>query len=65
MGKIIISESQFNDLIYSKLNLLTEASKLKILTDKEGLEPTQAELLDKLCTLFPYTTLFRYRKSVV
>ena len=49
MGKIIISESQFNDLIYSKLNLLTEASKLKILTDKEGLEPTQAELLDKLC----------------
>lgn len=49
MRKIIISESQFNDLIYSKLNLLTEASKLKILTDKEGLEPTQAELLDKLC----------------
>ena len=67
MGKIIISESQFNDLIYSKLNLLTEASKLKILTDKEGLEPTQAELLDKLCgglALWMFGKFRDYQKDI-
>lgn len=67
MGKIIISESQFNDLIYSKLNLLTEASKLKILTDKEGLEPTQAELLDKLCgglSLWMFSKFKEYQKEI-
>ena len=67
MGKIIISESQFNDLIYSKLNLLTEASKLKILTDKEGLEPTQAELLDKLCgglALWMFGKFKDYQKDI-
>ena len=30
-------------------DLLLEASKLKILTDKEGLDQDQAELLDELC----------------
>lgn len=30
-------------------DLLVEASKLKILTDKEGLDQDQAELLDELC----------------
>ena len=67
MGKIIISESQFNDLIYSKLNLLTEASKLNILTDKEGLEPTQAELLDKLCgglSLWMFGKFKDYQKDI-
>lgn len=29
--------------------LLLEASKVKILTDKEGLDQDQAELLDELC----------------
>ena len=48
-SKLIISESQFNELMYTKLGILTEASKLKILTDKEGLDQDQAELLDELC----------------
>jgi len=48
-SKLIITESQFNELMYTKLGILTEASKLKILTDKEGLDQDQAELLDELC----------------
>jgi hypothetical protein len=35
--------------MYTKLGILTEASKLKILTDKEGLDEDQAKLLDELC----------------
>ena len=30
-------------------DLLLEASKVKILTDKEGLDQDQAELLDEIC----------------
>ena len=41
-SKLIITESQFNELMYTKLGILTEASKLKILTDKEGLDQDQA-----------------------
>ena len=48
-SKLIITESQFNELMYTKLGILTEASKLKILTDKEGLDQDQAKLLDELC----------------
>ena len=48
-SKLIITESQFNELMYTKLGILTEASKLKILTDKEGLDEDQAKLLDELC----------------
>ena len=48
-SKLIITESQFNELMYTKLGILTEASKLKILTDKEGLVEDQAKLLDELC----------------
>ena len=48
-SKLIITESQFNELMYTKLGILTEASKLKILTDKEGLNEDQAKLLDELC----------------
>jgi hypothetical protein len=40
--KIIISETQY-------VRLLSEASKLNILIDKEGLDRDQAELLDELC----------------
>lgn len=49
---ILITESQFN-VLFNMVNgvdeLLLEASKLKILTDKEGLDQDQAELLDELC----------------
>jgi hypothetical protein len=48
-SKLILTESQFNELMYTKLGILTEASKLKILTDKEGLDDDQAKLLDELC----------------
>ena len=48
-SKLIITESQFNELMYTKLGILTEASKLKILTDKEGLVEDQAKILDELC----------------
>jgi hypothetical protein len=48
-SKLILTESQFNELMYTKLGILTEASKLKILTDKEGLDEDQAKLLDELC----------------
>jgi len=48
-SKLFITESQFNELMYTKLGILTEASKLKILTDKEGLNEDQAKLLDELC----------------
>lgn len=49
---ILITESQFN-VLFNMVNgvddLLLEASKLKILTDKEGLDDDQAKLLDELC----------------
>lgn len=47
--KLIITESQFNKLIYGKLGTLTEASKKKVLIDKVGLSEYNAELLDKVC----------------
>ena len=47
--KLIITESQFNRLIYGKLGVLTEASKKKVLIDKVGLSEYNAELLDKVC----------------
>lgn len=40
--RLIINERQYK-------RLLSEASKIDILTDKEGLERDQAELLDELC----------------
>ena len=49
--KIIINENQFNKL-YNKLtnkDVITEASKLSILTDKIGLDVEQAQILDELC----------------
>jgi len=42
--------------------LLTEASKLKILTDKEGLDQDQAELLDELCGGLAVWMLGRIKK---
>ena len=47
--KLIITEEQYNQLIYSKLGLLTEASKKKVLMDKVGLSEENAEYLDKMC----------------
>jgi hypothetical protein len=47
--KLIITEEQYNQLIYSKLGLLTEASKKKVLMDKVGLSEENAEYLDKRC----------------
>lgn len=47
--KLIITESQFNKLIYGKLGILSEASKKKVLIDKVGLSEYNAELLDKAC----------------
>jgi hypothetical protein len=47
--KLIITESQFNELIYGKLGILSEASKKKVLIDKLGLSEYNAELLDKAC----------------
>jgi hypothetical protein len=42
--------------------LLVEASKLKILTDKEGLDKDQAELLDELCGSLSVWMLGRVKK---
>ena len=61
-SKLIITESQFNELMYAKLGILTEASKLKILTDKEGLDKDQAELLDELCGGLAVWMLGRIKK---
>jgi len=41
--------SKMQSMMGIKDDLLVEASKLKILTDKEGLDKDQAELLDELC----------------
>jgi len=48
--------------MYTKLGILTEASKLKILTDKEGLDKDQAELLDELCGGLAVWMLGRIKK---
>lgn len=47
----ILSEqiSKMQSMMGIKDDLLVEASKLKILTDKEGLDEDQAKLLDELC----------------
>jgi len=67
--KIIINENQFNKL-YTKLTnkeVITEASKLNILTDKIGLDVEQAQILDELCGQFAvwmFNKFLNYQKEI-
>lgn len=68
--KIIINENQFNKL-YNKLtnkDVITEASKLSILTDKIGLDVEQAQILDELCGQFAvwmFNKFLNYQKDII
>jgi len=68
--KIIINENQFNKL-YNKLtnkDVITEASKLNILTDKIGLDVEQAQILDELCGQFAvwmFNKFLNYQKDII
>jgi hypothetical protein len=59
----------FENFLNEQINydLLVEASKLKIMTDKEGLNPNQAKILDELCgslSLWMLNKLKEYQKSL-
>ena len=50
MRNLLVEQiNKIQSIMGVKSDIILEASKLKILTDKEGLDQDQAELLEELC----------------